>query len=119
MIILTEINNGHVASCKSEDGLVTALACPTTTQYGEFELVDADGRHMWRGLYPDADGYYRDNRVPAPIWESAKALMRDWTAHQRAREDAAEQRALERDLARYDSQSEKIAQDMDRKDSDL
>ena len=109
MIILKQMPTGRVSSCKSEDGIVVALATPDTTLVGEFELVDASGRHMWRGLYQDADGFYRNNRVASDVWASACQLMDDWSAHQKIREDAAEQAALERDKRRI-AQVERLAE---------
>ncbi len=121
MIILTQINDGHIASCQSDDGLVTAIVTPTTTTYGEFNLVDASGRQMWRGVYQDADRYYRNVHVPADIWESACVLMREWNSWSKAREDASCEHDNEIILDRkyYNSLSVRIAENMDRADSDL
>lgn len=113
MQILTTINNGHIASCRSDDGLATATITPFTTLYGEFRLVDQDGNVMWRREYADADGICRGRMVPDHIWQSAVTLMTEWTDYQRAREDETERRILERDLARLSSRGEQIAQDMD------
>lgn len=103
MIILTETNNGHVSAARSDDGQVTATRCPTTTLYGEFALVDAEGRSMWRGVYCDGAGMATDEQVPPAIWESACGLMQDWNSYARKREDASTERALQQDMDRPDS----------------
>lgn len=125
MQIIEEGNGGHVYVCRSDDGLVIAKVCPTTTLYGSFDLYEvASDRPIYGGYYldysrPIGSGTMTDEKIPENVWASAIALMRDWTDHARALEAASEQRALERDLQRYSSIGEQIAQDMDQANSDL
>ena len=116
---------GWLTAAKSDDGLVAATHVPLTTLSGEYSLVDlTTGRQMWRGEYEDPKrplqmGTATGERVPEHIWAAAVGLMQECDAVLRARQEANAARAHERDLARYNSLSERIAQDMDREDSDL
>lgn len=111
---------GALISARSDDGLVVATQVPMTTAYGSYVLIEqATGRRMNRGEYEDIErpigmGTLTGERVPAHIWASAVGLMTECNAAIREREQKLEAAAMERDLARYDSLSEQIAQDMDR-----
>lgn len=124
MIILEKFRD-RVSSCQSDDGLVTAVGCPDSTLSGEFYLVEvATGRYIDRGEYQDYDrpisaGSSTGEKVPADVWQSACKLMNEWQAQQRALEAERRARADQRDFERYNSFSERIAQAMDRADSDL
>lgn len=125
MIPTYQIDTDKLVSALSNSGLVEASQIPTTTLYGDFVLVDkATGRRMARGEYEDVNrpigmGTLTGERVPGHIWAEAVALMDECNVALRAREDRLSQEARSRDLARYDTLSERIAQDMDREGSNL
>lgn len=53
-------NSRFVDTAISDDGRVSY------SPIGNDRLIDlTTGRDMWRGLYPDADGFFTTERVPA------------------------------------------------------
>lgn len=118
MIVLSEHFNGtdrFVVSARSDDGRVDVLE----NFHSEPELIDLQsGRRMWRGVYQDADGFFRNDTVPADIWATACATMSAMDKHNAAISDAAEKRAAARLAARADAIPDIMLQ-WDRPDSDL
>lgn len=105
--------NDLIASATTDDGAVTY------SPIGNDRLIDNNtSRDMWRGTYPDADGYHRHDRVPAATWAGACALMRTVDDHNnRIREDMR-RRAEQRQIDRIQDWQVDLAADMDRADSD-
>lgn len=114
------MDGDRIASADSDDGTVSVLQVPLTRLYGSETLRDnGTGRGMWRGEYLDAAGMATGERVPAAIWATAVALMREIDAHNGAAEDAAARRANAAQDARVTSLAQRIATDMDNPGSDL
>lgn len=115
-----KMHGDKITSADSDDGAVSVLQTALTRLYGNETLQDnTTGRRMWRGEYLNADGKVAGERVPAPIWDAAVALMREIDAHNNAAEDAATERAHATQDARITPVAERIAADMDQADSDL
>lgn len=125
MIAIYAQGTDRLVSAKSDDGLVEAVQVPMTTLYGDFVLIDlTTGRRMSRAQYEDVNrpigmGALTGERVPADVWASAVTLMAECDASIRGRGQRLADEALARDLARYDSPAERIAQDMDQPWSNL
>ena len=112
--------DGAIATAKSDSGRVIATQVPMTTLYGTFALEDEAGRQMSRGAYMALDNgrlMETDERVPTDLWAEAVQLMREVTAYQSAREDAAKQRA-DAKLEAWAAEIPDAVLDMDQPDSD-
>ena len=105
--------NDLIARAATDDGAITYFPI------GNDRLIDnVAARDMWRGLYPDSDGYYRNDQVASVTWEAAVALMHAVTEHNtRVRKDMQD-RADQRHAARNQDWQLDLAADMDRADSD-
>lgn len=119
-MIQTTYIDGKIKSAKSDDGRVWAKAVPLTSLHGSFELIDTmSGRPMWRGLYPDADGFYRADKVPGDVWNAAVSLMNEVGDVIKAQDDASQKAADAAAEARYSPLAEEITRKMDDPYSDL
>lgn len=113
-------HHDHITQAVSDDGRIAVLQTPTSRLFGNFSLRDnATGEGMWRGYYLDAAGKCTDRQVPADVWSAVVALTNEIEALNGAAEDASAKRAAELADARWNSESARIAADMDRPGSDL
>ncbi len=104
-------NSRFIDTAISDDGRVSY------SPIGNDRLIDlTTGRDMWLGLYPDADGFFTTQRVPADLWQTACALMTEADAHNARVHDEMREAAFARKNAREEAWGW-LSADMDRADS--